>query len=217
MSTISTKYGYDGEKALEPLVCGIGRENPVICHSLGLCSALAVTGFVDTTLVMGAALIFVASLSSLAVSLMRNFIPPRVRLISQMLVISTLVILVHLLLQAHWFDMSKALGPYVGLIITNCIILARCEACALRSRPVHSFLDATGSAIGYAAVLLAISLMREPLGSGTLLRYPLMPESFAHVRIVAAAPGAFLAMGVIVWLVRAIWPESLPPEYREAR
>jgi Na+-transporting NADH:ubiquinone oxidoreductase subunit D len=176
-----------------------------------------VTGFVNTTLVMAAALLFVASLSSFIVSLMRNIIPHRVRLITQMLVISMLVILVHLFLQAYWFEMSKALGPYVGLIITNCIILGRCEDCALRNRPIHSLLDGLGSAMGYGAVLLAISLIREPLGKGTILGYHLMPDGFLPVQLLGSAPGAFLAMGIIVWLVRAFRPEQQVAAYPEAR
>ena len=119
-----------GSEALKPVKDGVGVENPILRYTLGICSALAVTGRVSTTLVMGAALLFVGSLSSLLVSLMRSVIPHRVRLIAQMLVISMLVIIVHLFLRAYYFDMSKALGPYVGLIITNCIILGRCEAYA---------------------------------------------------------------------------------------
>ncbi len=156
-------------KLIKPVSNGIGSENPVLCHALGVCSALAVTGFVSTTLVMGGALLFVASMSTLAVSLLRNVIPHRVRLIAQMLIISMLVILVHLFLKAYFYDMSRALGPYVGLIITNCLILGRCESYAVRNTPVMSFLDGLGSAIGYALVLLVISLIREPLGNGTLL------------------------------------------------
>ena len=191
----------------KPVRDGICSENPVLRHALGICSALAVTGFVSTTLVMGAALLFVASISTLLVSLLRNVTPRRVRLIVQMLVISTPVILVHLFLRAYFFDMSKALGPYVGLIITNCLILGRCEAYAIRNRPLMSFLDGLGSAAGYTLVLLAISLIREPLGSGTLLGYQIMPKSFTPALLVAAAPGAFFAMGIVVWIVKAIRPD----------
>lgn len=196
----------------KPVKDGIGVENPVLRHTLGVCSALAVTGFVDTTLVMCAALLFVASISSLLVSLLRNIIPHRVRLIAEMLVISMLVIIVHLYLRAYWFDMSKALGPYVGLIITNCLILGRCEAYAMRNNPLMSFLDGLGSAAGYGLVLLAIALVREPLGSGTLLGMRVMPGSFLPMQLIAAAPGAFLAMGIVVWIVRSFWPEVEPTE-----
>ena len=198
------------------LTDGVGCQNPVICQTLGVCSALAVTGLVSTTLVMAASLLFVATLSSLAVSLLRNVTPHRVRLIVQMLIISTLVIVVHLFLRAYWFDMSDRLGPYVGLIITNCLILGRCEAFAMRNGPVRSALDGFGSAAGYALVLLAISVIREPLGSGTLLGHRVMPGGFMDVQLIRAAPGAFLAMGVVVWIVRAIWPEQETAQHPEA-
>ena len=204
------------ENLARPVREGIGSQNPVLCHSLGICSALAVTGYVATTLVMDCAILFVASLSTLAVSLMRDVIPDRVRLIVQMLIISTLVIVVHLFLRAYFFDMSKALGPYVGLIITNCLILGRCEAYAMRNRPLMSFLDGLGSAAGYALVLLAIALVREPLGHGTLLGIRVMPENFMPVMLVSAAPGAFLAMGIIIWIVRSIWRQPESPMHPEA-
>jgi len=200
---------------IKPVSDGIGSQNPVLCHALGVCSALAVTGFVATTLVMGGALLFVASMSALAVSLLRNVIPHRVRLIAQMLIISMLVILVHLFLRAYFYDMSKALGPYVGLIITNCLILGRCESYAVRNTPVMSLLDGLGSAVGYSLVLLAISLIREPLGNGTLLGYQIMPEGFMSIGLVRAAPGAFLAMGIVAWVVKAIWPDLHPAEHQE--
>ena len=199
----------------QPVRDGITRENPVVCHALGVCSALAVTGYVATTLVMGAALLFVASLSCLAVSLVSRAVPSRVRLIVQMLIISTLVIIVYLFLRAFYFDMSRSLGPYVGLIITNCLILGRCESYAMRHGPVRSFLDGLGSAAGYALVLLAIALMREPLGHGTLLGIRVMPEAFQPALLVAAAPGAFIAMGVVVWIVRAVRP-AMEHEHPEA-
>jgi len=165
---------------------------------------------------MGAALLFVASLSTLSVSLLRNVTPHRVRLIVQMLIISMLVIVVHLFLRAWWFDMSKALGPYVGLIITNCLILGRCEGYAMRNGPVMSFLDGLGSAAGYALVLLTISVIREPLGNGTFLGYNIMGQSFLPVRLIGAAPGAFLAMGIVVWVVSAVWPGIQAAEHPEA-
>jgi len=206
------------EGLLKPVTDGIGCQNPVLCQALGICSALAVTGFVNTTLVMGAALLFVASLSCFVVSLLRNVTPHRVRLIVQMLVISVLVILVHLFLRAYWFDMSKALGPYVALIITNCLILGRCEAYAMRNGPVRSALDGFGSAMGYALVLLAIAAIREPLGSGTLLGFQVMPKAYLPAYLISGPPGAFLAMGLVVWIVRTIWPEEdLTEQHPEAR
>ncbi len=189
---------------VQPVKDGIGSENPVLRHALGICSALAVTGFVSTTLVMGASLLFVASMSCLLVSLMRNLIPHQVRLIAQMLIVSTLVIIVHLYLQAYHFEMSRSLGPYVGLIITNCLILGRTEAFAIRNRPLASLLDGFGSALGYAVVLLGIAVIRESLGRGTLLGYPVMPEGYMPVMLLASAPGAFFALGAVAWIVKAI-------------
>jgi Na+-transporting NADH:ubiquinone oxidoreductase subunit D len=190
---------------IKPVKDGIGAENPVLRHALGICSALAVTGFVSTTLVMGASLLFVASMSCLLISLIRHLIPHQVRLIAQMLVVSTLVILVHLYLQAYYFDMSRALGPYVGLIITNCLILGRTEAYAIRNPPLASMLDGFGCALGYALVLLVISVIREIIGRGTLLGYAVMPENFMPMMLLSSAPGAFFALGVVVWVVRAIF------------
>jgi Na+-transporting NADH:ubiquinone oxidoreductase subunit D len=195
------------ETTLTPLKRGIASGNPIVYHALGVCSALAVTNRVDKTLVMCASLVFVATLSCLAVSMLRHHTPRRVRMIAQMLIIATLVILVDLYLRSHWIDMRNALGPYVELIITNCLIMGRCEACASRSGPVKSALDGMGAGLGYSIVLCAIALLREPIGSGTLLGHPVFGSGFEPVRVVALAPGAFIAMGIIVWLVRGIWPE----------
>lgn len=195
------------ETTLTPLKRGITSGNPIVYHALGVCSALAVTNRLDKTLVMSASLIFVATLSCLAVSLLRHRTPRRVRMIAQMLIIATLVILVDLYLKSHWISMRNALGPYVELIITNCLIMGRCEACASRSGPVKSALDGMGAGIGYSLVLCAIALLREPAGSGTLLGYPVFGEAFEPVRLLAFAPGAFLGMGIVVWVVRGIWPE----------
>ncbi len=201
---------------VKPVKDGILTENPILRHTLGICSALAVTGFVDTAIVMGIALLFVASISSLAVSFLRNIIPARVRLIAQMLIISVLVIIVHLYLRAFWFNMSQALGPYVGLIITNCLILGRCESYAMRNKPLTSFLDGFGSALGYALVLLAIALIREPLGHGSLLGFNIMGKKYILNLFVGAAPGAFLVMGIIAWIVRAVFPEEEEIQHPEA-
>lgn len=213
---IGWNIGRKTSTLLKPVKDGIGPENPILCQTLGICSALAVTGYIDTAIVMGTALIFVASISSFMVSLLRNLIPERVRLIAQMLIISVLVIIVHLYLRAYWYNMSQALGPYVGLIITNCLILGRCEGYAMRNPPIRSFLDGLGSACGYALVLLAIAVIREPLGHGTIFGIQIFPENYPQNLIVSSAPGAFIAMGIIVWIVRAIYPVPESLQHPEA-
>jgi Na+-transporting NADH:ubiquinone oxidoreductase subunit D len=199
---------------LAPLKKGIGAENPVLIQVLGVCSALAVTSRVDTTLVMCASLLFVGFCSCLAISLLRTVTPRRVRMITYMLVISTFVIVADQYLKAAHFELSKALGPYVGLIITNCILMGRCEAYASRNPPIASALDGAGNGLGYGLVLLAISLVREPLGSGTLLGWEIGAGDFRLIpagyecQLMGMAPGAFFAMAVLVWVVRSKWPAA---------
>jgi len=185
---------------------GILSRNPILFQILGICSALAVTNRVDTALVMCGALVFVASLSCVTVSAIRKWTPYEVRMIAQVLIIATLVIVVDLYLKAEHFTLSRRLGPYVGLIITNCLIMGRCEAFASRHRPLAAMLDGAGNALGYGLVLLVIALMREPLGGGTLLGFSVVPGEEPPCRLMAMAPGAFLALGVLVWIVRAIRP-----------
>ena len=183
---------------------GVATNNPVLVQTLGICSALAVTGLVSTTLVMGFSLMLVTSLSCLFVSLLRDTIPHRVRLMVQMLVISVFVIFIHLYLRAFQYDTSRALGPYVGLIITNCIVLGRCEGYSLRHGPVASFVDGLANAFGYALVLLCVSIVREGFGGGTLLGWKWSPATFRPALILKSAPGAFLTLGVLVWIVKGI-------------
>ena len=189
-----------------PLKRGALGENPLLVQVLGVCSALAVTSRMDMTLVMCASLAFVAAFSCLAISLLRNFIPRRVRMITFMVVISTFVIVVDQYLKAYHFRLSGDLGPYVGLIITNCIIMGRCEAYASRNPPLAAVADGVGNALGYGLVLCAIALVREPLGFGTLLGFTVMPAVYNPCRLMSLAPGAFLAMGCLVWIVRAKYP-----------
>jgi Na+-transporting NADH:ubiquinone oxidoreductase subunit D len=200
---VSTMAGMANEDRLSGLMkSGIGENNPVLVQILGICSALAVTGLVSTTLVMGLSLMLVTSLSCLFISLLRNTIPHRVRLMVQMLVISVFVILIHLYLKAFHYDISRALGAYVGLIITNCIVLGRSEGYALRHGPIASFIDGLANAFGYALVLLCISLVREGFGGGTLLGWKWSPAGFRPALILKSAPGAFVTLGCLVWIVR---------------
>jgi Na+-transporting NADH:ubiquinone oxidoreductase subunit D len=194
--------------SLDIIRAALSKDNPVLVQVLGICSALAVTGMVSTTLVMGVALMVVTALSCLLVSLLRASIPYRVRLMVQMLVISVFVILVHLYLRAYHLEMSKALGPYVGLIITNCIVLGRCEAFAIRSKPLPALVDGLANGAGYALVLLCIAVIRELLGSGSLLGHRILAADFQPLMFFQTAPGAFLTLGAVVWVVKSIWPQS---------
>jgi len=193
-----------GEGVRAPFKRGVLAENPILCQVLGVCSALAVTNRMDTTLVMCSALLAVTPLSCLVVSLLRNWTPHRVRMMTQMLVIATPVIVIDQYLKAFHFGLSKALGPYIGLIITNCILMGRCEAYASKNPPLPAAADGLGNALGYSLVLCAIAIVRETLGSGTLLGLRVMPEAYRPCQLMALAPGAFVAMGCLAWIVSAL-------------
>ena len=185
---------------------GVWVNNPIFCQILGVCSALAVTNRLDSAIVMSIALTFVLCCSNVILSYMRNFIPNRIRMIVEVAVIATFVILIDQVLKAFWFDMSKTLGPYVGLIITNCIVMGRAEAYALQNPVVPSFWDGLGNGIGYSFVLCAIAIPREILGSGTLLGAKVMPTAYENCQLMILAPGAFIMMGILLWVLRAISP-----------
>ena len=175
---------------------------------LGICSTLAVTNLLVNTLVMNAGLVFTLCMSSLTVSLLRNYTPMRIRMMVQTLIIASYVIIVDIAIKAYLPDISEALGPYVGLIITNCIIMGRCEAFARNNPPLASLLDGLAVSLGYAAVLLAIALVREPLGFGTVFGYRVMPSGFTPWTIMIMAPGAFFMLGIYVWIVKAFFPQN---------
>ena len=183
---------------------GVWDENPVCRQVLGICSALAVTNLVENTLVMGAGLVFVAAMSSATVSLLRRATPHRVRMMAQVLVIASYVILVDLAIKAYLPDVSEALGPYVGLIITNCIIMGRCEAFASRNPVWPSFLDGLASGLGYALVLLVIAASRELLGFGTVLGVPVLPQGLTRWTIMVMPPGAFFMLALVLWAFRTV-------------
>ena len=187
---------------------GLWNENPVLRQVLGICSTLAVTNLVLNTLVMNAGLIFTLTMSCLTVSLLRKFTPMRIRMMAQTLIIASYVIIVDIALRAHLPDISEALGPYVGLIITNCIVMGRCEAFARNNPPWTSLLDALAVSLGYAGVLLIIALVREPLGFGTILGFRIMPGGFTPWTIMIMAPGAFFTLGILVWILRATFPKT---------
>ena len=187
---------------------GLWRDNPVLRQILGICSTLAVTNLLVNTMVMNAGLIFTLCMSSLTVSLLRNYTPMRIRMMVQTLIIASYVIIVDVVIKAYLPDISEALGPYVGLIITNCIIMGRCEAFARNNPPWPSFLDGVAVGLGYAFVLTLIALIREPLGFGTLFGYRIMPDAFTPWTIMIMAPGAFFMLGLFVWVVRYYFPQT---------
>ncbi len=179
-------------------------DNPVIRQILGICSALAVTNLVSNTLVMGIGVALVTGFSSFTVSALRNIIPVRVRMMAQTLIIAFYVILVDIVLSAYFPDMSKALGPYVGLIITNCIIMGRCEAFAASNPPVISFYDGLMSGIGYTLVLTAIAVVRELMGFGTILGFQILGEWWTPWTIMVMAPSAFFVLAIIIWVAKTV-------------
>jgi len=187
-----------GGRGMATLKDGAWANNPVNIQVLGICSALAVTAKLENSLVMGVALIFVCVMSNLFVSLLRGVIPRKIRMIAEVAIIATFVILFDLVLKAYYFPMSKQLGPYVGLIITNCIVMGRAEAFALQNRPLVSMVDGLGNGLGYAAVLGLIGLVRELLGAGKIFDIRIIPESIPNNQLMILAPGAFIALGFLI-------------------
>lgn len=175
---------------------------------LGLCSALAVTNNVNNTLAMSAGVIFVTCCSSVMISAIRNIIPSRVRMAVFMMVISTFTIVVDQILKAYYPTISAALGPYVGLIITNCIVMGRAEAYAISNPVVPSFIDALGVSCGYAFSLTILSIIRELMGFGSLLGIPVLGTWWTPWIIMILAPGAFFVLGLYIWFMRSISKEQ---------
>ena len=183
--------------------------NPIATQVLGICSALAVTVQLQTAIVMSLAVIAVLSASNVMISLVRNKVPSNIRIIIQLAIIATLVILVDQVLKAYLYDISKQLSVFVGLIITNCIVLGRAEAFALQNKPWPSFLDGIGNGLGYSMILITVAFGREILGSGTLLGFQLIPDAayaagYQNMGLMVLAPGAFILLGLIIWVQRAI-------------
>lgn len=183
--------------------------NPVTFQILGICSALAVTVQLKTALVMAISLTFVVSMSNVVISILRNKIPSKIRIIVQLSVISSLVILADQFLKAYMYDVSKQLSVFVGLIITNCIVMGRAEAYAMANPPWKSFIDGLGNGLGYSAILILVATAREILGSGTLLGFHVIPQflydiGYVNCGMMVLAPGAFFLLGIIIWVQRAI-------------
>ena len=183
--------------------------NPISLQVLGICSALAVTVKMDTAVVMSLAVIFVLAVSNTAIAILRKMIPGKVRIIVQLSVIASMVVFIDLILKAYFYDMSKQLSVFVGLIITNCIIMGRAEAFAMQNGPWRSLLDGIGNGIGYGGILIGVAFFRELLGSGTFYGIQVIPDSFyaagyENMGLMVLSPGAFIILGLIVWAQRLI-------------
>jgi Na+-transporting NADH:ubiquinone oxidoreductase subunit D len=183
--------------------------NPISLQVLGICSALAVTTKLDIAFVMTLAVIAVLCISNTVISLLRKMIPSKVRIIVQLSVIASMVILTDLILQAYMYDISKQLTVFVSLIITNCIIMGRAEAFAMQNGPWKSFLDGLGNGLGYGIILIVVAFFRELLGSGTVYGYKVVPEAlyaagYENMGLTVLSPGAFIILGLIVWAQRIL-------------
>ncbi len=189
------------------------QRNPIALLVLGICSALAVTGSMDTALVMSICLTLVVAFSSLIISLIRHQIPNTVRIGMQITVIATLVILVDQILKAFFYDLAKQLSVYVGLIITNCIVMGRAEGFAMSHAPLKSFIDGLGNGLGYAFILMTVSFCRELLGSGTVFGYTVLPLVsnngwYESNGLMVLPAGAFFLIALIIWALRTIYPSQ---------
>ena len=195
-------------KNLKLLSEPFGNSNPITVQVLGICSALAVTVKMKPAFVMALSVTLVTAVSNLVISLLRKSIPPRIRIIVQLVVIAAMVILVDQVLKAFMYDISKQLSVFVGLIITNCIIMGRLEAFAMGNKPWASFLDGIGNGAGYGIILIIIAFFRELLGSGTIWDYKVVPEGFYNFGyhnngLMILPPMALIVVGVIIWIQRA--------------
>jgi Na+-transporting NADH:ubiquinone oxidoreductase subunit D len=199
----------DAKLVLDPLA----DNNPITIQVLGICSALAITAELKASLVMAFSVLFVLGAGNVVISLLRNVIPSKIRIIVQLVVVATLVIIVDQVLKAFAYELSKTLSVFVGLIITNCIIMGRFEAFALGNGPWKSFLDGIGNALGYGVILVIIGFFRELLGSGTLLGYAVLGDPIAKTGLYAYGyenngfmiipPAALIVVGIIIWVQRS--------------
>ena len=196
-------------KTQEYLLGPLSKNNPVIVQVLGICSALAVTAKLEPAIVMGLSVTAVTAFSNVILSLLRNTIPTRIRIIVQLVVVAALVIIVDQVLKAYAYDVSKQLSVYVGLIITNCILMGRLEAFAMQNGPWESFLDGVGNGLGYAKILVIVAFFRELLGSGTLLGFnilnyePLQKLGYVNNGLMLMPPMALILCACIIWYQRA--------------
>jgi len=204
-------------KVSDALFDPVFKNNPIALQILGICSALAVTTKMETTVIMCIALTLVVGFSSFFVSLIRNFIPSSIRIIVQMTIIASLVIVADQILKAFVYDISKQLSVFVGLIITNCIVMGRAEAYAMKNGPVLSFLDGIGNGLGYSAVLLIVGAIRELFGSGKFFNIPVFKLAsddgwYTGNGLMVSPPSAFLLIGVLIWILRTFQPDQVEEE-----
>lgn len=176
-------------------------ENSIWKQVLGICSSLAVTNLLLNSLVMGLGVIFAIGLASFSISLIRDYTPRSVRMMAQILIIAAYVIIVDIFLKAYFPAISKSLGPYVGLIITNCILMGRAEAFASKNAPLDAFIDGIGSGVGYTVVLLLIAFIRELMGQGTLFGIQVLGEWWVNWSIMVMAPSAFFILAILIWII----------------
>ena len=196
-------------KSYKAISEALWQNNPISKQILGICSALAVTVQLKTAIVMGLALTFVVAFSNLIISSLRKVIPGNIRIIVEVSVIATLVILADEFIRAFMYDISKQLSVFVGLIITNCIVLGRAEGYALSNPPFRSFVDGLANGLGYSSILIGVAFFRELLGSGKLLGFHVIPAAFydagyENMGLMLLAPGAFIVIGLFVWLEHSI-------------
>jgi Na+-transporting NADH:ubiquinone oxidoreductase subunit D len=196
-------------KNLKILTTPLGRENPITVQVLGICSALAVTVKLKPAIVMALSVTIVTAVSNLVIAAIRDYIPDRIRIIVQLVVIATMVILVDQFLKAYAFDVSKQLSVFVGLIITNCILMGRLEAFAMANKPWPSFIDGVGNGAGYGMILVIVAFLRELLGSGTIYGYPVMQKlgiysaGYENNGMMILPPMALIIVGMIIWFQRS--------------
>ena len=195
------------KKSKKALTDPLMKDNPISLQVLGICSALAVTVQLNTAVVMTLAVVVVLSVSNTVISILRKMIPGKVRIIVQLSVIASLVILTDQILQAFLYDISKQLSVFVALIITNCIVMGRAEAYAMQNTPGKSFLDGLGNGLGYGGILISVAFFRELLGNGSVYGIKIVPDSmyemgYQNMGLMVLSPGAFIILGLIVWLHR---------------
>lgn len=201
-------------KTKELLFDPVVKNNPIALQVLGICSALAVTSQLKQAAIMGVAVMIVTGVSSAMVAIIRNIIPNSIRIIVQMTVAASAVIIADQLLKAYFFDISKQMSVYIGLIITNCIVMGRMEGFAMKNKPWASFLDGVGNGFGYAVLLLAVGVIRELFGSGKLFGISILPLTteggwYQSNGLLLLPPSAFFIIGILIWLLRTYRPEQI--------